>query len=166
MRKIIAGIAVCVLLGVSIVSGAYAQAAAGTVTASGGLDFTRADLAGNAHTLSSYRDKQPVLLFFWTTWCPFCLEKLKEMNRKYAVFEKDGVVFWAVNAGERRSSVERLVRTYDIKYTVLIDEEGTVSDDFRVLGVPTFVLIDKKGAIRYKGNEFPKNALQQLISRP
>jgi peroxiredoxin len=163
MKKIIAGIAACIVLCVSGVSGARAQ---GSAAASGGLDFTRADLAGNAYTLSSYRGRQPVLLFFWTTWCPFCLEKLKELNKKYAALEKDGVVFLAVNAGERRSSVERLVRNYDIKYTVLIDEEGTVSDDFHVLGVPTFVLIDKKGAIRYKGNEFPKNSLQQIIREP
>ena len=161
MRTIITGIAVCVWLCSSIVTGAYAQNTAG---AGGSVDFKLVDLAGKTYQLSSYRDKQPVLLFFWTTWCPFCLAKLKEMNQGYLDLEKDGVALLAVNAGEPRSSVERLARNYGIKYTVLIDEKGSVSEDYHVLGVPTFVLIDKKGAIRYNGNEYPKALIKQLIS--
>ncbi|MFA5100740.1 MAG: TlpA disulfide reductase family protein [Candidatus Omnitrophota bacterium] len=162
MRKLIAGIVASIWLCSSIISGVYAQ---GTAPTYGGPDFSLEDLAGETYQLSSYQGKQPVLLFFWTTWCPFCLNKLKEMNQGYIDLEKDGVALLAINAGERRSSVERLVRNYAIKYTVLVDEEGVVSEDYHVLGVPTFILIDKKGAVRYKGNEYPRSAVKQLISK-
>jgi peroxiredoxin len=162
MRNIMAGIAACIWLCSSMVTGAYANDTA----VADSRNFALVDLAGKKYQLSSYQNKQPVLLFFWTTWCPFCLAKLKEMNQGYLSLEKDGVALLAINAGEPRSSVERLVRNYAVKYTVLLDEKGAVSEDYHVLGVPTFILIDKKGVIIYKGNEYPKASIQQLISKP
>jgi peroxiredoxin len=156
MKKTIVFIAVCIWLCSSAAPGVYAQDEP---------DFTRADLSGKEYKLSSYRDKQPVLLFFWTTWCPFCLSKLQELNKGYTALEENGVALLAINAGERRTAVERLVRNYAIKYTVLVDEEGEVSDMFEVLGVPTFVLLDSKGRIQYKGNEYPKAQIQRLIGK-
>ena len=35
-------------------------------------NFALKDLNNNAVTLSSFRGKQAVILFFWTTWCPYC----------------------------------------------------------------------------------------------
>jgi len=93
--------------------------------------FALKDLAGTTYSLADYRDKQPVLLFFWTTWCPYCLTKLRLMNSEYTALEKDGIALLAVNAGERRSSVERLVRNYGIRYTVLLDESSAATESYR-----------------------------------
>ncbi|MFA6384591.1 MAG: TlpA disulfide reductase family protein [Candidatus Omnitrophota bacterium] len=158
MNKEIAGIAVCICLCMSAVTGAYARGDAASV------DFTRPDLAGKTYQLSSYRGKQPVLLFFWTTWCPFCLSKLKDLNTGYMDLEKKGLALLAVNVGERRTGVEKLARAYAIKYTILLDQEGAVADEFRIVGVPTFILIDKKGVIRYNGNEYPEDPISSLLN--
>jgi len=157
MRKMIAGFVASIWLCLSIVSAASA--------ATGSFDFSLADLTGKTYKLSSYQNKQPVLLFFWTTWCPFCLAKLKEMNLGYVGLEKDGVALLAINAGERRASVERLVRNLGIAYTVLLDDKNVASDNYHVIGVPTFILIDKKGEILYDGNEYPKAFIQNLVSK-
>lgn len=139
--------------------------ASGQGTGQSAAPFTLKDLSGNTYSLSDYSGKKPVLLFFWTTWCPYCLTKLRLMNREYEGLEKNGVALLAVNAGERRSSVERLVRNYGIRYTVLVDESSSATDDYRVIGVPTFVLIDREGRIRYKGNEYPESAIEELTGR-
>ena len=162
MKRIAAGIFLGMML--CVTSAACVRAADGDNQAA--RDFKLQDLSGKTYQLSAYRQKQPVLLFFWTTWCPFCLKEIQTLNTKsYASLAKDGVQLLAINAGESRQAVERLVRNYSIVFTVLLDEESTVSGDYRVVGVPTFVLIDKNGSIRYKGNVYPKDEIQQVIDK-
>lgn len=125
-------------------------------------DFVLKDLAGVKYSLSSYKDKQSVLLFFWTTWCPYCLKEMKALNIEYLNLEKKGVALLAINAGEPSEKVSRVVNNYGVFFKVLLDETSAVSEDYRLLGVPTFVLIDKNGKIRFKGNSFPKDHVERL----
>jgi peroxiredoxin len=158
MKTIAAGLAVCLMLSVSMTACVNAQDSLNAVA--GNIQLR--DLSGKTYELSAYRNKQPVLLFFWTTWCPFCLQSLQRLNRDYVNLEKDGIVLLGINAGEHPSVVERLVRNYQITYKILLDTESTATDTYRVLGVPTFVLIDKKGVIRYKGNSYPGSEIKRI----
>jgi hypothetical protein len=54
------------------------------------------------------------------------------------------------------------VRNYNIAFKVLLDQENEVAYAYHIVGVPTYVLIDKKGVIRYKGNSFPGSEIKQL----
>jgi len=47
----------------------------------------------------------------------------------------------------------------------LLDERGKVSESYHIIGVPTFVLIDKKGEIVYTGNRYPARAVQKATSK-
>jgi peroxiredoxin len=162
MRTIAAGLALCLMLSVSMTACVNAQDSLNAVAG----NFQLQDLSGKTYELSSYKNKQSVLLFFWTTWCPFCLKSLQRLNADYANLEKDGIVLLGVNVGERRSAVERLVRNYNIVFKVLLDEGSVAANTYRLLGVPTFVLIDKKGVIRYKGNSYPGSEIKQMIDQP
>jgi len=161
VRKFLAGLMFWLLMFGTAGSAWAAEQSAGLRAAS----FALKDLAGTTYSLADYRDKKPVLLFFWTTWCPYCLTKLRLMNSEYAALEKDGIALLAVNAGERRSSVERLVRNYGIRYTVLLDESSAATESYRILGVPTFILIDARGVIQYKGNDYPRSAINDLSGK-
>lgn len=52
---------------------------AGTVTAAGAAEFMLSDMDGRQHRLSDYRGKW-VLVNYWATWCPPCLEELPELE--------------------------------------------------------------------------------------
>jgi peroxiredoxin len=161
MKNFFMAISACMVLCCSITACAADKSGSSRTAA----EFTLKSLTGTTYQLSAYRDKQPVLLFFWTTWCPYCLTKLQLMNTEYAGLEKKGLALLAINAGERRTSVERLVRNYGIKYTVLLDESSAATDAFRIVGVPTFILIDTKGVIRFKGNDYPQAEIQEVLGR-
>jgi peroxiredoxin len=161
MKTIVAGLAACLIISVSMTACVNAQDPLNAVAG----NFQLKDLSGKTYELSAYRDRQPVLLFFWTTWCPFCLQSLQTLNRDYVDIEKGGIALFGINAGERRRSVERLVRNYNIKYNILLDEESTATDLYRVVGVPTYVLIDKNGLIRYKGNSYPASEIKGIIGQ-
>ncbi len=107
-------------------------------------DFTLPDLSGNQVTLSSFKGKSPVLLTFWATWCPYCIEEmpnLVRLQKKYG----DKIKILAIDIQEPRARVISFARNRNIDLTILLDEEGDVSAAFGLVGVPTLVLIDKEG---------------------
>lgn len=123
-------------------------------------DFKLQDLRENTVTLSSYRDKKPVILFFWTTWCPFCRTELKVLNDKYQDLTKDGFEVLAINVGEYAYKVDNFVKRYSPTFGVLLDKDTAVAGAYELLGVPTYVVVDKQGYIRFKGHTFPKHKYQ------
>ena len=126
-------------------------------------DFRLLDLNQNTVLLSTYKDKQPVFLFFWTTWCPFCRKELKLLNQMHAELVKDGLEVLAINVGERPYKVANFVSSYQLTYKVLLDQDTNVASAYEVLGVPTYVLVNKKGVIRLTSHSFPKEKYKNLI---
>lgn len=127
-------------------------------------DFTLQDLNQNTFTLSNYKNKQAVMLFFWTTLCPFCREELKFLKENYPDLAKDGLVLAAIDAGESFSRVENFTKSYNFPFRVLLDKDYAVAYDFGVMGVPTYVLVDKKGYVRIIEHYFPKEKYKSIIS--
>ena len=69
------------------------------------------DLSGQAVDISSYKGK-PVVLFFWTTWCPYCRQELKKLNQQYPLMVKEGIVILGVNVNETENKVRRFFEGY------------------------------------------------------
>lgn len=126
-------------------------------------NFTLSDLNGQKVSLSDFKDK-PVVLFFWTTWCPYCRKELKVLNSKYQELVKDGLQVLAIDAGESVSKVEAAVKNYNLSFSVLLDKDGSVSSSYNVLGVPTYIFIGKDGSIKFEGHSFPEDEYKDLIS--
>lgn len=157
MRKIILILGLCALLqGVS--SGMEVKNKAGELAS----DFSLADLNGTTVRLSDYRGKV-VVLFFWTTWCPYCREQLVVLNEKYDDIAKDGVVLLAVNAGESKAKIESFTRTKNFKFKILSDRNMSVAEAYNLLGVPTYFFIDRDGYIRFSRNRFSEGLYKELL---
>lgn len=128
-------------------------------------DFKLQNLRKSTFTLSSYRNKQPVLLFFWTTWCPFCRREIKALKDMYPQLVKDNWEIFAIDVGEPGYRVEGFIDRYAIVFNILLDETAKVSESFELLGVPTYVLINKNGQVVFKGHSFPQEEYKALNSK-
>lgn len=127
-------------------------------------DFQLQDIFYDTYSLQDYKDsQQPVLLFFWTTWCPYCQNELRMMRDRYPKFVESGLEVLAINVGETMQQVSDFVRNINPGFKVLVDNDTTVSGAYRVAGVPTYILIDKDGNIVFQDNTFPEG-YQNLIS--
>ncbi|MDD5729716.1 MAG: TlpA disulfide reductase family protein [Candidatus Omnitrophica bacterium] len=126
-------------------------------------DFTVVDLKDNKVSLSDFQNK-PVLLFFWTTWCPYCRQEMSVLNEKAAQLAKDGVSILPTNVGENAAKVRNFVNSRKINLRVYLDEDTVAAKSFDVLGVPTYVLINSKGIIAFKGHTFP-NEYGKMIAK-
>jgi peroxiredoxin len=128
-------------------------------------DFKLDDLEKNTITLSSYKDKKPVLVIFWTTWCPFCRTQLKILNKKYTDLVADNLEILAINVGEPYLKVESFAKSYDLLYSVLLDPDSQAARSFRILGVPTYFLINKSGYVVFQDSYFPEEEYKGLLAK-
>lgn len=119
-------------------------------------DIILNDLGGQAVNLSSYQGK-PVILFFWTSWCPYCRQEIKVLNQRYAQMKKEGLVVFGINVGESGYKVQRFFKDYVLHFGILLDRDGAVADNYDVIGVPTYVFLDKTGKIISQHHSLPGN---------
>ena len=119
-------------------------------------DIVLNDLGGQAVNISSYQGK-PVILFFWTTWCPYCREELKKLNQQYSLMIQEGIVVLGVNVREPDFKVRKFFEGYPLKLKILLDKSGLLADKYDLMGVPTFIFLDKFGKIISQANSLPDN---------
>lgn len=109
-------------------------------------DFALKDLKNKTFKLSKNFGK-PILLFFGTSWCPACRSEIPAMKNIYATYSPKGLKVIYINIGESTKRVERFVQINSLPYRVLLDKKETVADQYNIIGVPTFILIDKDSII-------------------
>ena len=108
-------------------------------------NFRLDDLGGRKVELKHFKGKV-VFLNFWATWCGPCKEEMPAMEALYNQFKDKDFVFLAISvdyAGLK--TVKEFVEKYRYTFPVLMDPKGETLDRFGVKGIPTTVLIDRKG---------------------
>lgn len=125
----------------------FAAGAAASAEDGAAPDIELQDLAGDMVRLSSFEGRSPVLLVFWTTWCPYCTRQIPNINQLEEAFGPDELAVLAVNSGQRRAQVLDHVRHTGIRYRVLLDPDQTAGEAYGVTGYPYMVLIDRDGRI-------------------
>ena len=113
-------------------------------------DFTMTDQYGQIHTLSGYQGKT-VFLNFWTTWCPWCVKEMPDIQALYQELgENQGdVVFLGVGSPAVDSTDEAgiyaFLEEHGWTYPVLMDTDGRVFDMYGAQSLPTTWLIRPDG---------------------
>jgi len=126
-------------------------------------DFKLQDLNYNTINLQEFKDKeQPVLIFFWTTWCPFCQREIRVLRDSYGSLVKAGVEVLAIDVGESYNKVTSLVGRYQLPFRVLLDKDSHTAETYSIRGVPTYILVNKRGEIVFWDNEFPSGYKELL----
>lgn len=126
-------------------------------------DFLLEDINGRKISLDAYRDKKAVLIIFWTTWCPYCLRALSVLKQEKQDLDNAQVEVLAINMEESAFRVRKFVERLGINFTVLLDRDGRVSEEYGIFGIPYYFLIAKNGKIVFRGSRFSKEKLRSLI---
>lgn len=124
-------------------------------------EFELARLDGTKISLDDFAGK-PAVLIFWTAWCPSCKEEAPHINQLAADYQPKGVSVLGINIGEGAARVGEGIKDFGIKYDVARDADTRVAKKYKVVGTPTVVFLDKKGVIRYLGNELPADYAARL----
>jgi 2-iminobutanoate/2-iminopropanoate deaminase len=128
-------------------------------------DFTRTDLAGQSVRLSNYRGKV-VLLTFWATWCPPCLDEIPAFSGWQQKYGASGLQVLAISMDDSSTPVKSAVGKYHVIYPVVMSDEKLVELYGGVLGLPLNFIIDPSGRIvaRHQGKTDLKAMESQIKS--
>jgi len=106
----------------------------------------------------------PYVLNFWATWCPPCKAELPELN-EFANAHTEDVQFFAINIEESENTITDFLQNNGYSLPVLLDADGSISQEFRVRAVPTTIVVDSQGVIRYrKTGGVTKEELENVLS--
>ncbi len=111
--------------------------------------FTLKDVGGNNVSLSDFKGKI-VVVDFWTTWCSWCKETVRELEKLHRDYKGRDVVFLGVSmdtGDDAGKKVKDFARRYGLTYTMLMDD-GSVSRSYEINKIPTTYILDKDHIIR------------------
>jgi cytochrome c biogenesis protein CcmG/thiol:disulfide interchange protein DsbE len=112
-----------------------------------------------------------VYLDFWASWCAPCRKSFPWMQAMKNAYESQGLSIIAVNLDHDQQDADAFLRRYQTDFEVRFDPQGTWAEQFRVSGMPTSVIIDRRGAVRFThigfrpgDDEVYARQLRQLLS--
>lgn len=111
-------------------------------------DFTLKSQSGKNLKLSEYAGNV-VLLNFWASWCGPCrleMPLLNDLHNKYAAL---GFVVLGVNVEEQTDKARSYLADIPVDFPILFDDKNVVSKLYDVVAMPTTVMIDRNGNMRY-----------------
>lgn len=110
--------------------------------------FTLPELSGRSFTLTAPL-REPVILDFFTTWCPPCQSEAPTLARFAARF-RGRVRLILIDRREGPPLAATFVRNYGLSSaTILLDRNDKLAAPFGVTGQPETFGIDKRGMVRF-----------------
>jgi len=135
----------CALVGAIAVGATFAVAGDVSTPATG---FSLNSLAGQSVALSQFKGNV-VLVNFWATWCGPCQQEMPLLDQMYKKYKPAGFTLLGVNVDKEAPAVKELLSRKPVSFPVLLDPENSVSRAYHVADMPSSVIIDRKGNVRY-----------------
>ncbi len=111
-------------------------------------NFTVQD-ADRKLTLSDYHGKT-VVLNFWATWCPPCVEEMPSLIQMQQRMKDKGVVVLAVSLDEDESAYHKFLRDHGVNVITVRDPAMKSSDLYGTFKYPETYIIDRNGILQRK----------------
>lgn len=111
-------------------------------------DFIIPLLDGSSLQLSDLRG-QPVVLYFWATWCGSCTFDMPIIDGVYREQMGAGLTILTVNVGQSQAEVQRFVDEGEYQIPFGLDGGMDIGRAYRLLGFPSTYFIDRAGQIQH-----------------
>ena len=104
------------------------------------------DFLGNEVNLNNYHEKL-IIINFWATWCAPCKEEMPLLDKLYQDNNFKNLVVFAVNMEQPNTTkTKKFFTDLNIqKLEIFFDSNLNFVKEFKLRGVPTTILINKKG---------------------
>lgn len=126
-------------------------------------EFVFRDMQGHEQRLSEYKGKW-VLLNFWATWCPPCLEEIPDLVEMHNARNATDFVVIGVAMSSSRGSVISFVKQLEISYPIVLGDDKAAAQIGRIDALPTSYLYDPSGKlVSYQSGMVTREAIESYI---
>jgi cytochrome c biogenesis protein CcmG, thiol:disulfide interchange protein DsbE len=122
--------------------------------------------------LSAYRGKV-VYLDFWASWCTPCRRSFPWLDGLVSEYAKRDLVVIGVNVDQDHALAEQFLNATPANFPIVYDPHGDIATAFKVVGMPSAVLIDRTGHVRFQHVGFSEKRkeeyeahIQSLLAEP
>ena len=123
--------------------------------------FTLSNLKGEAIPLDQYLGKKVIILSFFASWSRSCQQELFFL--KY-LYENRGLKIIGVSFDRKLNDLKSFINENQIEFEILHDNKLTTLKDFRILIIPTLLVIDKEGNLKNIYVDFDQN-VEKAVSK-
>jgi peroxiredoxin len=141
---ILAGVAGLLLL---FASPSYRQGEP-TIIGTAAKDFSLT-LDGRPAKLSDLRGKT-VVLNFWATWCPPCVEEMPSLNNLHTLLSPQGGMVLGISVDDNQDAYDRFLLEHNIRFPTYRDPSKGISSSYGTFMYPETYIIDPRGRIAKK----------------
>jgi thiol-disulfide isomerase/thioredoxin len=125
--------------------------------------FVFKDMQGQAQRLSDYRGKW-VLVNFWATWCPPCLQEIPDLVALHEAHKKTDLVVIGVALDSTGESVVDFVAKKHVSYPVVLGDYELAEQVGEVNALPTSYLFDPTGKlVSYQEGMVTRESVESYI---
>lgn len=136
-------------------------------------DFNLSTLPEGQSTLADYKG-QFVLLNFWATWCPPCLEEMPSMESAFQRYKDRGFTVVAISSDEEgEDAVNPFIEKLGVTFPILLDPDKAIATTYGALNLPLSFLLNREGQViagsigeRDWASEEAISVLDELIVAP
>ena len=113
-------------------------------------NFSGNSLNGEKINLSDYNGKI-ILLDFWASWCKPCKEEFPFLIELFEQNSNNNFIVLAVNIDTDIENLKKFVNNLnkDVSFKIIFDPDSKIPAIYNIDSMPSVIVIDKKGVIRY-----------------
>jgi len=111
-------------------------------------DFKLPNIEGEKVKLSDYKDKN-IVLTFWTSWNPAAQDQIVILESYYQeIKDKKDIILLTVDNQEDKSVVGNFIRRGGYNLPILLDEDGSVGELYKISTLPAAYFINQKRMVK------------------
>lgn len=127
------------------------------------FEFT--DMQGNPQHLNDYRGKW-VLVNFWATWCPPCLEEIPDLVELHRAHSNKDLVVIGVVLDSSEKSVRKFIDRFKMNYPVVLGDYALAAQVGEVEVLPTSYLYNPQGElVSYQQGMITRESVESYLQR-
>jgi peroxiredoxin len=126
-------------------------------------DFTLNGQSGKPVALDQFKG-QVVMLNFWASWCGPCRQEFPLLDDIYKKYNKLGFIMIGVNVEPDSKAANDWLKQTPVTFPILYDTDSKVSKLYGVAGMPSTVIVDRKGTVRMIHRGYQPGDEQQYLT--
>jgi peroxiredoxin len=111
-------------------------------------DFDLAARDGGQVSLADLKG-QVVMVNFWASWCGPCRQEMPHLEALYQRYSSLGFTLLGVNVDKDAGDAQEFLDETSVSFPILFDPESAVSELYDVIAMPSTVLVDREGNMRF-----------------